>query len=60
MELASERPGLLAKLDLPEGDDGRVFPVDYKKGKRPHTEAGAHGPGRMQPRAQALAPEDDG
>jgi CRISP-associated protein Cas1 len=30
--LSSERLGVIAKLDLLEGEDGRVVPVDYKKG----------------------------
>jgi CRISPR-associated protein Cas1 len=30
--LSSDRLGVIAKLDLVEGDDGAVVPVDYKKG----------------------------
>lgn len=37
--LASERLGLIAKIDLVEGRDGKVVPVDTKKGRPP-----AHGP----------------
>lgn len=50
----------MAKLDLLEGDDGIVTPVDYKKGKRPHVEAGAYEPERVQLCAQALILEDNG
>jgi CRISPR/Cas system-associated exonuclease Cas4 (RecB family) len=39
--LSSERLGLIAKLDLIEGEDGAVQPVDYKRGRRPHVPAGA-------------------
>lgn len=60
VELASERLGLVAKLDLLEGEDGFVSPVDYKKGKRPHVEAGAYEPERVQICAQALILEDNG
>jgi CRISPR-associated endonuclease Cas1/CRISPR-associated protein Cas4 len=58
--LASERLGLIAKLDLIEGDDGAVTVVDIKKGKRPHTDKGAHLPERAQVCAQALILEDAG
>jgi CRISPR-associated exonuclease Cas4/CRISPR-associated protein Cas1 len=60
VELASERLGLVAKFDLLEGEDGAVIPVDYKKGKRPHVEAGAYEPERVQLCAQALILEDNG
>lgn len=33
LELASERLGIVAKLDLVEGGDGAVVPVDTKKGR---------------------------
>src|ERR1700736_346543 len=38
--LASERLGIIAKIDLVEGEDGTVGPVDTKKGKRPHVAEG--------------------
>lgn len=60
VELASERLGLVAKMDLVEGDGATVTPVDYKKGKRPHVEAGAYEPERVQLCAQALILEDCG
>ena len=52
--LASEALGIIAKIDLIEGDDGAVTPVDTKKGKRPHVPAGAYDPERVQVCAQAL------
>lgn len=52
--LASERLGLIAKLDLVEGDGQAVSPVDYKRGKRPHVEKGAYDPERVQLCAQGL------
>jgi len=58
--LSSERLGLIAKLDLLEGEDGGVTIVDYKKGKRPHVAAGVHDPERVQLCAQALVLEENG
>ena len=52
--LSSERLGLIAKLDLIESDGGRVVPVDYKRGKRPHVGSGAHEPERVQLCVQGL------
>jgi CRISPR-associated exonuclease Cas4/CRISPR-associated protein Cas1 len=58
--LASERLGIIAKIDLIEGEDGAVTPVDTKKGKRPHVAEGAYEPERVQVCAQALILEDAG
>jgi len=58
--LASERLGIIAKMDLIEGEDGVVTPVDTKKGKRPHIAEGAYEPERVQVCAQALILEDAG
>ncbi|MBX9825155.1 MAG: CRISPR-associated endonuclease Cas1 [Xanthobacteraceae bacterium] len=58
--LASERLGIIAKMDLVEGEDGTVTPVDTKKGKRPHVAEGAYDPERVQVCAQALILEDAG
>jgi CRISPR-associated protein Cas4 len=58
--LASERLGIIAKMDLIQGDDGKVTPVDTKKGKRPHVAEGAYEPERVQVCAQALILEDAG
>ena len=58
--LASERLGIIARMDLIESEDGCVTPVDTKKGKRPHVAEGAYEPERVQVCAQALILEDAG
>lgn len=58
--LSSNRLGLIAKVDLIEGKDGEVVPVDYKRGKRPHVQAGAYEPERVQVCAQGLILEEHG
>ena len=58
--LASERLGIIAKIDLVDGNDGTVTPVDTKKGKRPHVAEPAYEPERVQVCAQALILEDAG
>lgn len=60
VHLASERLGLTAKIDLIEGEGTRVAPVDYKKGKRPHTPQGAWEPERVQVCAQGLILRESG
>src|SRR6267378_1510631 len=40
--LASDALGIIAKMDLIEGEDGTVTPIDTKKGKRPHVAEGAY------------------
>jgi len=54
VEVSDETLGLTAKIDLLEIADGQVQPVDYKKGKRPHTASGAWDPERVQLCAQGL------
>jgi len=58
--LSSNRLGLIAKLDLIESEEGRVVPVDYKRGKRPHVEKGAYAPERVQLCAQGMLLEEQG
>jgi CRISPR-associated protein Cas1 len=58
--LSSERLGLVARLDLIEGEDGAVVPVDYKRGRRPHLPAGAYEPELVQLCVQGLLLEDNG
>jgi CRISPR-associated exonuclease Cas4/CRISPR-associated protein Cas1 len=58
--LSSERLGLIAKIDVIEGNDSTLIPVDTKKGKRPHVAEGAYEPERVQACAQALILEDAG
>lgn len=52
--LSSNRLGLIAKLDLIEGEGEAVTPVDYKRGKRPHVPRGAYDPERVQLCIQGL------
>ncbi|MCP9448565.1 MAG: CRISPR-associated protein Cas4, partial [Nitrospira sp.] len=65
--LSSERLGVTAKIDLVEGDvpspDGQpqvVIPVDYKRGKRPHTAKGAWEPDLVQLCMQGLLLREHG
>ncbi len=60
VELSSARLGLIAKIDVVEGEDGRLTPIEYKKGKRPHVKMGAYDPERVQLCVQALILEDNG
>ncbi|MDW8371776.1 MAG: CRISPR-associated endonuclease Cas1 [Geminicoccaceae bacterium] len=60
LELGSDRLGLVAKCDIVEVDGGTVAPVDVKRGRRPHVEAGAHEPERVQLCVQALLLEEHG
>lgn len=58
--LSSNRLGLIAKLDLIEGEGSKVTPVDYKRGKRPHVAKGAYDPERVQLCVQGLILEEHG
>jgi len=58
--LSSNRLGIIAKMDLIEGEGRQVTPVDYKRGKRPHVAAGAYQPERIQVCAQGLILEEHG
>ena len=58
--LSSDRLGLIARMDLIEADGGKVTPVDYKRGKRPHVERGAHDPERVQLCVQGLLLREHG
>jgi CRISP-associated protein Cas1 len=60
LTLSSERLGLIAKIDLIEAEDGKVTPVDYKRGRRPHVAAGAYEPERVQLCVQGLLLEEQG
>ena len=54
IQLSSNRLGLIARMDLVEGEGNRVTPVDYKRGKRPHIARGAYDPERVQLCVQGL------
>jgi CRISPR-associated protein Cas1 len=58
--LSSARLGLSAKIDLVEGEGGAVCPVDYKRGKPPPNDLGAHEPERVQLCAYGLLLGDNG
>lgn len=58
--LSSNRLGLIAKMDLIEGEGAVVTPVDYKRGKRPHVPRGAYDPERIQLCVQGLILEEHG
>lgn len=58
--LSSARLGLIAKMDLVEGEGNRVTPVDYKRGKRPHVPRGAYDPERVQLCVQGMILEEHG
>jgi CRISPR-associated endonuclease Cas1/CRISPR-associated protein Cas4 len=58
--LSSNRLGIIAKLDLIEGEGSTVTPIDYKKGKRPHVPRGAYDPERVQLCLQGMLLEEHG
>lgn len=51
--------GMIAKMDLVEGADGTVSPVDHKKG-RPRSDGTAWAPERLQLAAQVLILRENG
>jgi CRISPR-associated protein Cas1 len=58
--LESDRLGLVARIDLVEGEGGHVIPVDYKRGRPPDNPERAWEPERVQVCAQALLLRDHG
>lgn len=60
VSLSSESLRITAKMDLVEGGEGGVTPVDYKRGKRPHVAGGAYDPERVQLCAQGLLLREHG
>ena len=58
--VSSVRLGLIARMDLVEGEGNRVTPVDYKRGKRPHIPRGAYDPERVQLCIQGMLLEEQG
>ena len=60
VELSSKKLNLIAKIDLVESADGKVTPVDYKRGKRPHVARRAYDPERVQLCAQGLLLREHG
>ncbi|MEM3341520.1 MAG: CRISPR-associated protein Cas4, partial [Thermoplasmata archaeon] len=60
VRVSSARLGLYAVIDIVEGGEGKVFPVDYKKGRAPDIPDGAWKADRVQLCAQALILQDNG
>jgi CRISP-associated protein Cas1 len=58
--VGSERLGLIARIDVLEGVDGSVRPVDVKKGRPPSNDRRAYEPELVQLCAQALILRDNG
>jgi len=58
--VGSERLGATARIDLVETDEGRVIPVDYKRGKPPGVAEGAYEPERVQLCLQGLLLRENG
>jgi len=58
--LSSNRLGLIAKMDLVEGEGDQVTPVDYKRGKRPHVPRGAYELERVQLCVQGMILSEHG
>ena len=60
VELASERLGVVAKLDIVRADGDRVVPIDFKRGKLPPVEIGVYDPERVQLGLQAMLLREHG
>lgn len=58
--LSSERLGLIANIDLLEARDGKVQPIDYKRGRPAPIEGGAWEPERVQLAVQGLLLQEAG
>jgi CRISPR-associated protein Cas1 len=57
---SSDRLGLTTRLDILEGENGQVVPVEYKRGRPPDVPHRVHDPERAQVCAQALVLRDAG
>jgi CRISPR-associated protein Cas1 len=58
--VGSDTLGATARIDLIETDEGRVIPVDYKRGKPPDVAEGAWEPERVQLCLQGLLLRENG
>ncbi|MBI5000052.1 MAG: CRISPR-associated endonuclease Cas1 [Euryarchaeota archaeon] len=58
--LSSGKHGIIARMDLVEGEGNVVTPVDYKRGEKPDIPEGAWLPERVQICAQALVLRENG
>lgn len=60
LTLSSDRLGAIAKLDIARSENGKVTPVDFKRGKVPDVPNGAYDPERVQICLQGLILRDNG
>lgn len=60
VEVASDRSGITAKVDVVEIEDGRVDVIEYKRGIAPDLPEGAYLPERAQVCAEVIALRDSG
>jgi len=58
--LGSSKLGAVARIDLLQGEGGRVIPVDYKRGSAPDIPEGAWEPERVQVCLQGLLLRENG
>lgn len=58
--LSSPQIGLTAKIDLVEGNEGRVVPIEYKRGRAPDVPEGAYLPERAQVCVQVMLLREHG
>ena len=58
--LSAPQVGLVARIDLVEAQDGKVTPIDYKRGEAPDIPEGAWEPERVQVCAQGLVLQETG
>ncbi len=60
IDVGSDKLGAIARIDLLEGENGWVTPVDYKRGEAPDTPERAWEPERVQLCIQGLLLRDNG
>ena len=60
VDLASDRLGVVAKIDMVRSEDGRVVPIDFKRGKVPSIPGGVYDPERIQLGIQAFLLREHG
>jgi CRISPR-associated protein Cas1 len=58
--VSAPKVGIIARIDLIEGESGRVVPVDYKRGALPEVPEGAWETDRVQLCAQGLVLRENG
>lgn len=58
--LSGDETGVVARIDLVEGGEGKVVPVDYKRGQVPGVPEASYEPERVQLCAQGLLLRENG